>query len=571
MLDFDYLLERVGTFGKYQIIVFISLCYFGIPSGLNALASVFLSYTPEYRCLMYPFDNSSLYPNLTNEELFNLTTPLDDKNNPIDACQRYGYDLTECSGPNDFSCVNKSEPLVSCDEYYYNDSPFEKTTVTEFDLVCDRRISHSLSSSAYMIGMFVGSLLFGNIADRFGRKFTIILTCYGMLFSMLGVAFCNMIELFSFTRFLVATFAMGCNVAIFCYIMEMVGTKWRTLVGISYQMAFAIGYMLWSGIAYLYRDWHQMELGAVVMSAPLAIIVLIVPESGRWLFTAGKEKKGKKVVSIMARLNKVKLDENIWSEAEKSAQERENDETDDTSYSTIDLFKHSKLRIVTLKVGFNWAVNSMVYYGISLNAGSLAGDIFLNNIYAGVLEIASYTVCAATMDFVGRRLLLTITLTGAGVALLVSTIVNAFADGDESLILVGVVFAFIGKALVSGSFAVIYNFTGELFPTVVRSNGIGFGSMSARIGSVLSPFIIGLQDYVSWLPNTIFGAVAVIGGLLSLTFRDTTGKPMMETIEEAELFYAGKDISRREKMTEGYDNKAAIVVDEDERKTSTQL
>lgn len=64
--------------------------------------------------------------------------------------------------------------------------------------------------------------------------------------------------------------------------------------------------------------------------------------------------------------------------------------------------------------------------------------------------------------------------------------------------------------------------------------------MSARIGSILSPFIIGLQDNVTWLPNTIFGVFAVVGGLLSLTFRDTTGHPMMETIEEAEMFYAGK-------------------------------
>nr|XP_039274245.1 solute carrier family 22 member 6-like [Styela clava] len=175
------------------------------------------------------------------------------------------------------------------------------------------------------------------------------------------------------------------------------------------------------------------------------------------------------------------------------------------------------------------------------------------------------------MDFIGRRLLLTITLTGAGVALLISTIVNAFADGDESLITMGVVFAFIGRSLVSGSYAIIYNFTGELFPTVIRSNAIGFGAMCARIGSVLSPFIIGLQDYVSWLPNTIFGAVAVIGGLLSLTFRDTTGKPMMETIEEAELFHSRKDLSRIEKINERYDDEGTIVVDEDKGKASTQF
>lgn len=77
-----------------------------------------------------------------------------------------------------------------------------------------------------------------------------------------------------------------------------------------------------------------------------------------------------------------------------------------------------------------------------------------------------------------------------------------------------------------------------------RGNGIGFAAMAARIGGVLAPYIISLQDEVTWLPNAIFGVFAVSGGLLSLTLRDTTGHPMMETIEEAEIFYAGKNVQK---------------------------
>ena len=56
------------------------------------------------------------------------------------------------------------------------------------------------------------------------------------------------------------------------------------------------------------------------------------------------------------------------------------------------------------------------------------------------------------------------------------------------------VFAMLGKLGISGSFAVIYVFSAELFPTVARSSGVGAGSMSARTGGLLAPF---LADLVS--------------------------------------------------------------------------
>ena len=34
---------------------------------------------------------------------------------------------------------------------------------------------------------------------------------------------------------------------------------------------------------------------------------------------------------------------------------------------------------------------------------------------------------------------------------------------------------------------------------------MGFGSIGARIGGIVAPFMISLQDYIEWLPNTIFG------------------------------------------------------------------
>ena len=39
--------------------------------------------------------------------------------------------------------------------------------------------------------------------------------------------------------------------------MEVVGKEWRTFAGISYQIFFSIGYMLQSGVAYQWKNWHD--------------------------------------------------------------------------------------------------------------------------------------------------------------------------------------------------------------------------------------------------------------------------------------------------------------------------
>ena len=48
----------------------------------------------------------------------------------------------------------------------------------------------------------------------------------------------------------------------------------------------------------------------------------------------------------------------------------------------------------------------------------------------------------------------------------------------------------IGKFFIAGSFAIIYNYTAELFPTVVRNTALGVGSMCARLSGALTPLIM---------------------------------------------------------------------------------
>jgi hypothetical protein len=47
----------------------------------------------------------------------------------------------------------------------------------------------------------------------------------------------------------------------------------------------------------------------------------------------------------------------------------------------------------------------------------------------------------------------------------------------------------VGKFGISASFAIIYVYSAELFPTVVRNIGVSSSSMCARVGSIMAPFL----------------------------------------------------------------------------------
>ncbi|CAG5112533.1 Oidioi.mRNA.OKI2018_I69.chr2.g6740.t1.cds [Oikopleura dioica] len=99
---------------------------------------------------------------------------------------------------------------------------------------------------------------------------------------------------------------------------------------------------------------------------------------------------------------------------------------------------------------------------------------------------------------------------------------------------------FAGKLGVSCAFAVIWIYASELFPTVVRTNAVGLGSMAGRIGGIVSPFILEIGGSIPWLPPLIFGTVCITAGISLLLLPETLGMSMLNTIPDANEFYLKK-------------------------------
>lgn len=71
-----------------------------------------------------------------------------------------------------------------------------------------------------------------------------------------------------------------------------------------------------------------------------------------------------------------------------------------------------------------------------------------------------------------------------------------------------------------------------IFP--FSQNGMGWVSMTARVGAMVAPMVILSGDYTPWLPGLIYGGAPIVSGLAALLLPETLGSPLPDTIQDVE-------------------------------------
>uniref|UniRef100_A0A3Q3IIL9 Major facilitator superfamily (MFS) profile domain-containing protein n=1 Tax=Monopterus albus TaxID=43700 RepID=A0A3Q3IIL9_MONAL len=298
--------------------------------------------------------------------------------------------------------------------------------------------------------------------------------------------------------------------------VEWFGVEHRTFSGIIISLDWTVGSWILVGIAYCVNEWRMLIL-AVTSPLILAIIAWWLPESARWLTANGNAEAAHYYIKKCAEMNnRTECMTDITTKVHFSI-------VFTLNYTVVDLFRTPKIRKLTVFSGIVYGV-AFTYYGISLNITGFGLNPYLTQFIFASIEMPMKIGVYFFLEKIGRK------PGETGTLLFCLNLLISFCYKW----VIRTVVAVLGKAMSEASFTIMYLFTTELYPTVVRQNGVGYTAFLARLGVSISPLIMLLEDVWHLLPAVTYCAVAIGSGLVASLLPETLNTQLPEFIEDIE-------------------------------------
>ncbi|XP_035303630.1 solute carrier family 22 member 21 isoform X2 [Cricetulus griseus] len=523
MPAYDEATAFLGEWGLFQRLIFFLLSASIIPNGFTGLSAVFLTASPEYRCLVPDTVNLS-------SAWRNHSIPLETKDGRQvpQKCRRYRLDTIA-----NFSALGL-EPGVdvdleqleqeSClDGWEYSKEIFLSTIVTEWDLVCQNDWKAPFTTSCFYVGVLLGSFISGQLSDRFGRK--------NVLFLTIGIhTGCSFLQVFSvsyemFTALftLVGLGHISNYVAAFVLGTEILSKSIRIIFAtLGVCIFFAFGFMVLPLFAYFIRDWRMLQLAITMPGVLCAALWWFIPESPRWLVSQGRIKEAEVIIRRAAKTNGIVAPSTIFDDLELEDQNPKKAQ----SHHIFDLIRTGNIRILTIMSIILWLTISVGYFGLSLATPTLNGNIYLNCFLSAAVEVPAYVLAWLLLQHVTRRYSMAGSLFLGGSVLVLLPLVPS----DYNFVSIGLVM--LEKFGVTSAYSMLYVFTAELYPTLVRNMAVGITSMASRVGSIIAPYFVYLGAYNRLLPYIVMGSLTVLIGIITLFFPESFGVALPNNLEK---------------------------------------
>ncbi|KAI0215704.1 Organic cation transporter protein [Lamellibrachia satsuma] len=514
-MDVDRIFRMLGNPGRHHVITFLLLCTCYFPVVLNHLSMVIYgSAVPHHCAIPDGYNRSDAIP----------WTATDGRALKLDSCHVY----------ENFNWINNK--TVPCPNgWEYDPLPRERNIVMEFDLVCDRSYLSNVATTVYFLGVMLGGLVFGSLSDIYGRKLIFLSSLYLQVIIALALVLVHNYITFIILRFFLGFLLQGLHTCCYVLIMEQSLPEHRTYTGTIVEVFWGVGVVWLAIISYTLQDWRHIQLAISLPSVLTVAFIWLIPESVRWLVTQGRLSEAERILRKMAKCNGATLPDTLFSGVQNQAGAVDNkiaseDECKSVRhYNVVDMLRTPQLRKRSLVLFYIWFAMAVCYYGLSLAITSLSGNKFLNLLMCGLVELPAYITAIFILKWFGRKYPLCVYLMIGGSTCLAAAFV------PRSLSWVRTLLAVIGRAGVAGVFTVMILYSCELYPTVIRNLGVGMCAFWARVGGVVAPQVLVLGTIWSKsVPLVIFGILSLLGSFTSLLLPETLGKPLPDTIDQAE-------------------------------------
>ncbi|EXS71519.1 MULTISPECIES: MFS transporter [Sphingobium] len=334
--------------------------------------------------------------------------------------------------------------------------------------------------STGLVGMVIGSLTLGQLADRIGRRRQILLCLVIMTFGMLASAFATGVVMLSILRILTGLGLGAMLAAINAMSAEFANRRRRDLAVSIMAAGYPVGGIIggWGAAQLLRTDgWEAIFLfgaGATALMIPLVLIFL--PESIGWLATRGAPDALAKINVILRRLGQPQAAQLVALNLPKASMRA--------------LFL-DRYRVITIALIIVYGLHMMTFYYALGWAPSLVVDLGFDPSRASIVSVfmnMGGAIGGLTLGFLspwlGLRRLLLLAMAGAGIAVAVFGVV----PGDFLWLQIA---AFVLGFLANGSVVGLYALIANVFPTTLRATGTGAVIGFGRFGAALGPFLAG--------------------------------------------------------------------------------
>ncbi len=381
--------------------------------------------------------------------------------------------------------------------------------------------------SAGFLGQLLGALLFGWIAERYGRMNAMVGSI--ALFAVMSLA-CALA--WDYRSLLVLRTIQGIGLGgevpvAAVFISELAKAQGRGRFVLLYELVFPVGLVA----ASLLGLWVVPHLGwqyMFVIGALPALLALVLrsllPESPRWLAVRGRNAEAEAGMSL------------IETETQKATGQplppvKPVVSTSDKGASWSDLFGPFYLRR-TLVVWVIWFAAYFVNYGLTIWLPTLYRTVFKlpldvslrYGLITQAVGLLGTLICALAIDHVGRRLWFAVSFAAATPALAAVALLPA-PSAEQVLTFMTIAYFFISSINIG-----VYLYTPELYPTRVRALGVGAATAWLRFASMIGPTVVGMM-LAGGLPSVFvtFAIVAAIAAVITGVFAvETKGRVLEE-------------------------------------------